>query len=100
MYSAPVEGRLRSAMTSSGFMRVLLAPPPTPPREGEGERIKSAPPPLAGRGSGGGVLLPRQLPPPAVQFLAVAAQRVLLSQQPDHVLRLRTVPHRQRVALG
>src|SRR5689334_14785147 len=55
MYSAPLNGRLPSAITSSGFIRVLL-----------------------GRAS-----LAGQFPPPPVEFFAVAPQRVLFGQQAD-----------------
>ena len=47
-----------------------------------------------------GALLPRQFPAPAIEFLAVSAQRILLRQQPDNAPGLGTVNDRQRVALG
>ena len=43
-------------------------------------------------------LLAGEIAPPPVEFLAVAAQRVLLGEQADDAAVFQTVDHRQRVA--
>ena len=76
MYSGPVKGRFRSAVRSSGFMRLAL-----PLREGEGPHSPD------NRAAAGPIR-------------RCSGERVLLRKQADDPPGFGTVDHRQRVALG